>query len=209
MPGVRSIAAWLLLVSPLVAGETVRGSPNESVSTPGFRNDVQPVLTKAGCNSGACHGAAAGKNGFKLSLRGYDPAADHAVLTRQAAVRRVNRERPDESLLLRKPLGQVQHGGGQRFEEGSPEHRHKAWTACVILKGPLRIGEKWHQAGDVIVIEPNIWYGPLEAGPEGAELLEIHASMPGVEPIWRDPTDPAVQALFRWLERTGRAAWKE
>ena len=61
--------------------------------------------------------------------------------------------------------------------EGSPEHRHKSWTACVILKGPLRVGEKWHEAGDVLVIEPNIWYGPLEAGPEGAELLEIHATL--------------------------------
>ena len=93
--------------------------------------------------------------------------------------------------------------------EGSPEHRHKSWTANVILKGALRIGERWFQTGDVAVIEPNIWYGPLEAGPEGAELLEIHATLPGVEPIWRNPNDPGVRALGAWLERTGRAAWKE
>ena len=93
--------------------------------------------------------------------------------------------------------------------EGSPEHRHKSWTANVILKGALRIGERWFQTGDVAVIEPNIWYGPLEAGPEGAELLEIHATLPGVEPIWRNPNDPGIQALNRWLVRTGRAAWKD
>ena len=93
--------------------------------------------------------------------------------------------------------------------EGSPEHRHKSWTACVILKGPLRIGETWHAAGDVIVIEPNIWYGPLEAGPDGAELLEIHATLPGLESIWRDPGEPSVRALAEWFERGGRAAWKE
>ena len=56
-----------------------------------FRNHVVPVLTKAGCNSGPCHGAAAGKNGFKLTLRGYDPEVDYLTLTRQAGARRVNR----------------------------------------------------------------------------------------------------------------------
>ena len=55
-----------------------------------FRNDVQPVLTKAGCNSGACHGAAAGKNGFHLSLRGYDDEGDYWTLTRQFLGRRIN-----------------------------------------------------------------------------------------------------------------------
>ena len=54
-----------------------------------FRNDVQPVLTKMGCNSGACHGALAGKNGFKLSLRGYDDAGDFRALTRDALGRRI------------------------------------------------------------------------------------------------------------------------
>ena len=93
--------------------------------------------------------------------------------------------------------------------EGSPEHRHKSWTANVILKGPLRIGEKWYERGDVAIIEPNIWYGPIEAGPEGAELLEIHATIPGVEAIWRDLKDPEVRKLTQWLEDTGKAAWKD
>ena len=63
-----------------------------------FRNHVIPVLTKAGCNSGACHGAAAGKNGFALTLRGYDPDADYDTLTRQAEGRRVNALEPAPSL---------------------------------------------------------------------------------------------------------------
>src|SRR5262249_4736877 len=70
-----------------------------------FRNHVQSVLTKAGCNMGACHGAQAGKKGFKLSLRGYDAATDWHVLTRQARGRRIVPDDPGRSLLLTKPSG--------------------------------------------------------------------------------------------------------
>ena len=68
-----------------------------------FRNHVIPVLTKTGCNMGACHGAAAGKNGFKLTLRGYDPEADYKVLTREADGRRIDPQDPGRSLVLLKP----------------------------------------------------------------------------------------------------------
>ena len=67
-----------------------------------FRNDVLPVMTKVGCNSGPCHGAAAGKNGFKLSLRGYDPITDYYTLTHQALGRRTDRMQPARSLILLK-----------------------------------------------------------------------------------------------------------
>src|SRR5213078_1925720 len=70
---------------------------------PSFRNHIIPLMTKIGCNSGACHGALAGKGGFKLSLRGYDPSTDHFVLTRQALGRRVDRVEPAQSLFLLKP----------------------------------------------------------------------------------------------------------
>jgi hypothetical protein len=96
-----------------------------------FRNHVTPVLTRAGCNSGACHGALAGKGGLKLSLRGYDLAADHFVLTRQAGGRRVDREAPEKSLFLLKPTLAVSHGGGQKVEVGSPDYRVLAeWIAA-------------------------------------------------------------------------------
>ena len=68
-----------------------------------FRNHIMPLLTKVGCNSGACHGALAGKGGLKLSLRGYDPEADHFVLTRQALGRRIDKLEPAQSLMLLKP----------------------------------------------------------------------------------------------------------
>jgi len=96
-----------------------------------FRNHVQSVLTKAGCNSGACHGAAAGKNGFKLSLRGYDPVADFNTITRQARGRRIVPSDPGRSLLLTKPSGAVPHKGGLRFEVDSPEYRAiSEWIAA-------------------------------------------------------------------------------
>ena len=88
-----------------------------------FRNDVQPVLTRAGCNSGACHGAAAGKNGFHLSLRGYDDEGDFRTLTRQFLTRRVNPADPAHSLMLLKPTTAVPHKGGQRFKTDSLEYR--------------------------------------------------------------------------------------
>jgi hypothetical protein len=95
-----------------------------------FRNHVIPLLTRAGCNSGACHGALAGKGGLKLSLRGYDPQADHFVLTRQALGRRIDRLRPARSLFLLKPTMALTHGGGQRVEVGSPDYRLLAdWVA--------------------------------------------------------------------------------
>lgn len=96
----------------------------------GFRNHVQSVLTKAGCNSGACHGALAGKNGFRLSLRGYDSDGDFRTITRQARGRRVVPSDPGRSLLLTKPSGAVPHKGGLRFRPGSLEYRVVAeWIA--------------------------------------------------------------------------------
>ncbi|MDP8246081.1 MAG: DUF1549 and DUF1553 domain-containing protein [Candidatus Hinthialibacter antarcticus] len=95
-----------------------------------FAHDVQPAMTKIGCNAGACHGAAAGKNGFKLSLRGYDLAHDHNVLTRQAKGRRILISEPDNSLLLQKPVGDVPHGGGRLMRRESAEYRIiKEWIA--------------------------------------------------------------------------------
>jgi len=89
---------------------------------PSFRQDVMPVLSKAGCNAGACHGYSLGKNGFKLSLRGADPEKDYLALTDEFAERRVNRNNPDASLILLKPLGDLPHEGGVRLEHGGILH---------------------------------------------------------------------------------------
>src|ERR1700742_3392969 len=84
-----------------------------------FIKDVMPILNKAGCTSGPCHGAAKGKNGFKLSLRGYDPEFDFEALLYDLSGRRFNRADPGRSLMLAKPTQEVAHGGGLRFDIGS------------------------------------------------------------------------------------------
>src|SRR5688572_28316767 len=85
-------------------------------AAPDFDTEVVPVLTRAGCNSGACHGAAAGRGGLHLSLWGSDPASDHDSLTRELKGRRVNIARPERSLVLLKPTEQLEHGGGLRLD---------------------------------------------------------------------------------------------
>lgn len=109
----------------------VRVSGARAPFTWSFRNHVVPVMTKAGCNQGACHGALAGKNGFKLTLRGYDPEVDYDTLTRQSAGRRVSLAEPAQSLILLKPTLSIAHGGGKRFAVNSLEYRVIAeWIAA-------------------------------------------------------------------------------
>lgn len=104
----RLILSFLLAYAPLTAAEQLT-----------FLKDVMPVINKAGCTSGPCHGAAKGKNGFKLSLRGYDPQFDYEALLYDVSGRRFNRADPARSLMLAKPTMQVPHGGGLRIEAGS------------------------------------------------------------------------------------------
>jgi hypothetical protein len=118
------------------ASAKVRVSKTKEPFTWSFRNQIIPMLTKATCNSGACHGALAGKGGLKLSLRGYDPESDHFVLTRQALGRRVDRLEPTRSLLLRKPTLAMNHGGGQKLEAGSADYQLLADWIAAGAPGP-------------------------------------------------------------------------
>lgn len=88
-----------------------------------FVKDVMPILNKTGCTSGPCHGGAKGKNGFKLSLRGYDPEFDYRAIVHEMAGRRFNRTDPSKSLILLKPTMQLAHGGGPRFEASSDYYK--------------------------------------------------------------------------------------
>ncbi len=88
----------------------------------GFVRDVEPVLAKIGCNQGTCHGSAKGKNGFKLSLRGYDPDYDYQALINDLSGRRFNRVKVEESLMLLKPTAEVPHEGRQVLKTGSREY---------------------------------------------------------------------------------------
>ncbi len=104
------------------AHATVTASNLETPRPIDFVRDVNPVLSRLGCNQGTCHGAQKGKNGFKLSLRGYDPIFDVRALSDDLAGRRLNSVSPDDSLMLRKPLGLAPHEGGVLMQPGDPYH---------------------------------------------------------------------------------------
>ncbi len=88
-----------------------------------FKVDVMPIFMRAGCNAGSCHGAARGKDGFRLSLFGFDADGDHYRLTREQPGRRVNLSLPEESLLVEKAAGKVPHTGGERIKVGDPYYK--------------------------------------------------------------------------------------
>ncbi len=117
---------------------------------PVFRTDVLPVLTRAGCNAGACHGAASGQGGLRLSLFGYDPDADFERLTREFGGRRIDLARPEESLMLRKASETgLDHEGGRKLGTGSSGYAMiRDWIAAGAPAGPPDL----HVTG--IAVEP-------------------------------------------------------
>ncbi len=120
-----------LLLVPLLAG--MADSPQS------FDTQILPLLTRSGCNAGACHGAAAGRGGFHLSLLGSNPAADFDAITQDFEGRRISHVRPEKSLILTKPSGELQHGGDVVFEEGNPgAKRILEWIRSGAVRGPSR-----------------------------------------------------------------------
>jgi hypothetical protein len=119
---------------PASAEVTVRGMGEPARWS--FRNHVVPVLSRNSCNMGACHGAIAGKGGFRLSLKGYDPEADHYWITREARGRRVELAAPAQSLLLTKPTMATPHKGGRRLEPMSRDYRILAEWIASGAPGP-------------------------------------------------------------------------
>ena len=118
-----------------------------------FVRDIEPLLSRTGCNAGTCHGSANGKNGFKLSLRGYDPDFDYHALVTDLSGRRFNRVRVDESLMLLKPTGDVPHEGGQAIKPGSKDHELlKQWIAEGTQPEELAVG----RANKIDVYPPEI-----------------------------------------------------
>ena len=101
-----------------------------------FVNDIEPILTKAGCNAGGCHGKASGQNGFKLSLFAFEPKFDYDALVNEAHGRRVFPASPEESLLVKKATGAIVHGGGTRFDEHSDSYKMLCrWIAQGVPYG--------------------------------------------------------------------------
>ena len=109
------LSVWTVSYLPAARAE----APVRPIS---FELDVQPILTRLGCNAGACHGKSRGQNGFQLSLLGFFPDFDYVALTQEARGRRVFPPSPDASLLLQKASGALPHGGGKRLDPASPSY---------------------------------------------------------------------------------------
>lgn len=102
-----------------------------------FANEIVPIFTKAGCNTGGCHGSPSGRGGFRLSLFGYEPDYDYDMITKDKNGVRINKQQPTGSLLLQKPTMKVPHGGGPRFKEGSEFYtRILDWLKAGAPKQP-------------------------------------------------------------------------
>ena len=108
----------------LVAGALAFTSLSAEEKRPlNFSNDIAPILTKASCNSGGCHGKASGQNGFKLSLLGFEPQEDYEHIVKEARGRRVFPAAPEQSLLLLKGINAVPHGGGKKLDPKSQDYQ--------------------------------------------------------------------------------------
>ncbi len=115
----RCHAAWMF-VACLCSVALPAFAVEKSVT---FEKDIQPLLTRFGCNAGACHGKSRGQNGFALSLLGFDSDFDYEAIVQQARGRRVHPAAADMSLVLKKAIGEVPHGGGARFSASSPHYQ--------------------------------------------------------------------------------------
>ncbi|MBI2826415.1 MAG: DUF1549 domain-containing protein [Planctomycetia bacterium] len=174
-----------------------------------FPNQIVPIFTKLGCNSGGCHGKASGQNGFKLSLLGFEPGEDYEHLVKEARGRRVFPAAPDRSLLLSKPINAIPHGGGQRLERDSLEYR--------LLKRWITHGMPYGKDSDPKVAS-------IQMLPEQAEMhrraeqqvaVLAHYTDGSVEDVTRlaqfDPNDGemaecSTRGLVKTLDLTGDVA---
>jgi WD40 repeat protein/mono/diheme cytochrome c family protein len=128
---IQVLASGKTEIAASLAGHSVKIGvevTSASVQKVDYIRDVMPVMSKLGCNAGTCHGSKDGKNGFKLSLRGYDPIYDTRALTDELASRRVNIASPENSLMILKSDGSAPHVGGQVVEIGTPYYEiMKRW----------------------------------------------------------------------------------
>ncbi|HEY6167608.1 MAG TPA: hypothetical protein VI454_06185, partial [Verrucomicrobiae bacterium] len=165
-----------------------------AAETVSFRNEVMAVLSKSGCNMGACHGNKSGKGGFKLSLRGEDSAADYSALVRDMAGRRVNSIEPEESLLLLKPATDVAHEGGNRLKKGSEEYELlRRWIAAganddrdrapKLSKIEVSPREKFASASDKVQIKATAFFADgSQRDITRAACYEANNTLPEISP---------------------------
>ncbi|MGH7226557.1 MAG: DUF1549 domain-containing protein, partial [Gemmataceae bacterium] len=174
-----------------------------------FPNQIVPIFTKLGCNSGGCHGKASGQNGFKISLLGYEPEVDYTALVKEARGRRLFLAAPDSSLLLLKASGGVAHGGGKRMEIGSDEYR--------LIRRWIAAGAPYGEKTDPVVMHISIFpeHRVLTRNNHQQFAVYAHYSDEHVEDITRraqyDSNDQEiaivdVSGLVRTLGMSGEAA---
>jgi hypothetical protein len=174
-----------------------------------FGNQIVPIFTKLGCNSGGCHGKASGQNGFKLSLLGFEPELDFTSLVKEARGRRLFPAAPDQSLLLTKAAGQVAHGGGKRLEVGADEYRLiRRWIASG-----MPFGEKEDPVVTRITVSPT--HRVMDRNSKQQFSVQAHYSDGTIEDITRraqyESNDQEIAVvneggLVRTLALSGEAA---
>jgi hypothetical protein len=138
-----------------------------AAEAPSFRNDIQPILTRYSCNMGACHGAAAGQGGFRLSLRGFDDEGDYLSVTRSAMGRRINGDDPARSLLLLKAVKTVPHKGDKRFEMDSEAYQTLVDWIAHSTPGP--------KAEDARLVSLEVTPKQLVSKPGSEQQLKVMA----------------------------------
>ncbi|WP_050028560.1 DUF1549 domain-containing protein [Verrucomicrobium sp. BvORR034] len=140
--GATELSATFNGKTATAAVKVANGAKDREVS---FRLDVMPVFLKAGCNTGGCHGSARGKDGFRLSLFGFDPAGDYDRITREMSGRRINLAIPEDSTLIEKALGEVPHSGNACFDKDS--HLNKTLIEWISKGVPNDAPEVAHVTG--------------------------------------------------------------
>ena len=156
-----------------------------------FRHDVLPVLSKAGCNGGGCHGALAGKGGFRLSLNAYDPATDHYNITRENRGRRIEFAAPASSLFVTKPTAAVRHKGGKVLHENSEAYR--------ILTRWIQQGAPGPSDGDPTIER-------VEMSPTLSQLKKGQAQQLTVRAFFSDGTERDVTRWARFASTDATVA---
>jgi hypothetical protein len=159
-----------------------------------FRNHVESVLSKQGCNAGSCHGARAGQKGFRLTLFGFDVDADYTYLTRQAVGRRIVPSDPGRSLILTKPTGLLPHKGGVRLEPGSLEYRVLSEWIASGVPGPkeddpqiarLEVLPKYSRqrpkAAQQLVVRAHFSDGHVEDATRWSKYTSVNSSVASVD----------------------------
>ena len=179
----RRQIGWIALILAQVAVHGGSSSNSNTATTtnvvaalnrpvPSFRHEVEPVLTRLGCNQGACHGKLAGQNGFKLSLRAYAPELDYAWIARDVQGRRINPADPTNSLLVTKAVGSTPHEGGVRMVPGDRYHQLLVDWIAARAPGPKSPGDE----AEPVSLEITPADGRLTVGAEVQLKAQAHWS---------------------------------